>query len=409
MDIVSGLQQYFYFGNSTEITSILQNDDFHPFTIGHIAGMQVKQRLKYDGFNEEGEMMWDPSLQAEVSCTANCIPFQPTTGYQPRPDPRKYSFLDSDTSKYDCTGMCRNFQPELDMGTPAGTISRKEITLPHIGYKATPYLRDATSTLQDPNYDYYQESLDVVERLRQTSSDDSKKLMIKLFRGLPNKGMHGLRGTLQLLSNAKFSDQITYQDNMLLFFALSLIEYDGIIQVWKEKLDHDLVRPSTVIQQWGDDTINTFGGDIDSNAPQDISARNFRNFINPIDSTPEFPSIHSCFCTTLMEFMDLYLDQMYGDTLQDFSFVVPGEVESVTFQNMEEYRDKCSESQLWGGFNYPASVTAGEDVCSGLGTLAVEYIEEIKNGSNFNGGWQQGDKVPECPNLQDGSHNNVFD
>lgn len=404
-DIVNALMEFFSNGSSADIISVLENDDFHPFTIGHIAGLQVYQRLKYDGFNEDGSMMWDPTLEAELPCTANCRPFQPTTGYQPKPDPRKHSFLNSDTSKYDCTAMCRNWQPELDMGTPSGTISRKEFTLPHIGYKVTPYLRPVTTTLQDPNYDYYQESLDVVERIRQTSSDNSKKLMIKLFQGVPNKGIHGLRGALQNLTNEKFADQLTYLDNMLLFFALSLIEYDGIIQVWREKVEHDLVRPATVIRQWGNDTLNTFGGDSDYNGPQDISARNFEPYLTPIDSTSEFPSIHSCFCTTLMEFMDLYLDQMYGDTLQDFTFVVPGTASSVTFQNMEEYRDMCSESRLWGGFNYPASVTAGEDVCAGLGTLAVDYINDVKNGSDFNGGWQQGDTVPDCPNNEQGNLN----
>lgn len=349
MDIVDALQQNFYMGSPTELETILLTDDFHPFTIGHIAGVMIKQRLKYDGFNEDGEMMWDKTLEQEVPCTANCRPFQPTTGYQPMPDPRKYSFLNTDTSKYDCTGYCRHWQPVLDKGTPSGTISRKEYTLPHIGYSATPYLRDATLTLQDPNYDYYNESLDVVERLRETSGDSAKKMLISLFRGEPNFGMHGLRGPIQVQVNENYVDDLSYQEMILQFFAVSLIEYDAIIQVWKEKVEHDLVRPSTIIQQWGDDVLNTFGGDIDFYGPQDIAARNFETILPPIDSSAEFPSIHSCFCTTLMEFWDTYLLQMHGETLTNFTVAVPGYDNALTFPDMEEYRDKCGESMLWAG------------------------------------------------------------
>merc|ERR1712183_804509 len=169
-----------------------------------------------------------------------------------------------------------------------------------------------------------------------------------------------------------------------MMFAVSLVEYDGMIQVWREKARHDLVRPTTVIKHWDDDVLNTYGGD-QYDGPVDIPARDFESILPPYEPSPEFPSINSCQCQGLLEFYDLYTVEMYGEKLQNF------EHKNFFFEDMTQFRKNCAESQIYAGIHFPDSVKGGIELCPGLGTLSVEYLNDMKNGSDFNGGWYKGD------------------
>lgn len=392
-DIMSAMTTLQEDGSTNEIMAILEDEDYHPYTVGHIAGIQMRWQQSDDGFNANGNSTWCPILQQEVPCSANCRPFQDTVGYNPVPDPRIHTYLSTDSSKYDCTGYCRYWQPEQNRGSDRGTISREEFTLPHIGIKANTYLLDAEVTLEDPQYDYYQESLQVVEELRLTSSDPFKKKLVEYFIGRDHVGMHDVRADVQRKARDLIIDYHSYQDDSLFYFGLGLIEYESVIHVWREKLHHNLVRPTTVIKQWGNDTLNTYGGDINSSGPLNITARDFEALLFTVDSTPEFPSEHSCYCTALMEFVDLYLDSMYGVSLQNF------ELRDILYANMTVLRDRCANSRVWGGYHFPDSVAAGIQKCEGIGALGMDYINQVKNNSTFNGGWYVNDTLPECPEL----------
>ena len=79
-------------------------------------------------------------------------------------------------------------------------------------------------------------------------------------------------------------------------------------------------------------------------------------------------------------------------------------------EQMEQYSSKTWKRSVTNvvqvscgvAFSFPESVTAGEEVCSGLGTLAVEYLNVVKNGSSFGfdsggaGPWYKNDTLPEC-------------
>merc|ERR1719343_1351230 len=99
---------------------------------------------------------------------------------------------------------------------------------------------------------------------------------------------------------------MSFQEHVLLSFATSVAEYESVIHVWRQKAEHDLVRPVTVIKQWDDDVLNTFGGNRSVDGPVDIVAREFESFYPLIEPSPEFPSLGACFCEVLMEFYDLY-------------------------------------------------------------------------------------------------------
>merc|ERR1719446_728752 len=181
-DIYNAWVQKLAFNNHQPMQDIMEADDYHPFTMGHIAGMKVRYYADLDGWNHDGKLTYDYQTDSAVPCTGSCREYQDTTGYEPVADPRVHTYLSTDSNKYDCTGQCRRWQP-LQEGDSAGSLKRQEFTMPHIGRKAKTYLREPTITLEDPEYDLYEESLLVIDRLRETTMDQYKRDAISQFDG----------------------------------------------------------------------------------------------------------------------------------------------------------------------------------------------------------------------------------
>lgn len=57
--------------------------------------------------------------------------------------------------------------------------------------------------------------------------------------------------------------------------------------------------------------------------------------------------------------------------------VVPAKDISVTFESMEELRDACGESRLWGGMHYTASVPDSYELCDGVGVFGYEMMKKL--------------------------------
>jgi len=374
-------------GNCGAMCNKFFDEDFHPFTVGHWVGFEIMNGVKDDGWNAFGEEQYDVATGETVPCTGSCRTYQDTVGYEPQIDPRKFPEFSNDTSKYECTGRCRRWQPLQEDVNGVGSLVRQEFVVPHIGPKAKTYLRNATLSLEDPEYDLYTQSLQVIEEVKITAGDDARKVAVRFF---DNK--LEVRRSIQVRTRQEFqnSREISFQEYLLFLHGISSAEYDGVIQAWYEKLEHDLVRPTTVIKHWGDDILNTFGGDETVDGPVDIAARDFEAFIRVMPHG-EFPSGSSCLCTTYMEFTDNFLTEAFGRTLTDLSDFGGG-----IYANMTEFRDACGASRLWGGMHYPEAIPAGEEICAGLGTLGVEYIREIRNNSPIPNKWFAGDARPVC-------------
>lgn len=399
MDIFNAWVQKEVYNNIQPMMGILEAEDYHPLTMGHVIGFKVRYYMETDGWNFLGDETYSTVHQVTVPCSSSCRVYQDTTGYEPVLDPLKHPNF---TSINDCASDCKRWQP-LQEGDSIGNLKHQEFIVPHIGEKAKTYLRQPSLTLDDPDYDLTQESLLVVERLRASSFDQYQKDSIKFFdnklkvRGVFQQGMK-----VQLKEGGIHS----YQDHVLWLLGLSAAEYDGIIQAWHEKRHHDLVRPTTVIKRWNNVELYTYGGDRTNEGPVYISARDFEAFVRVMPH-PEFPSGSSCLCTTYYEFTDIYTTQKYNMTLQNLEWNnrVPQNwdpnADYYILQDMEELRDVCGDSRLWGGMHYTAAIEAGNQVCSGLGQLAYDYIEVVKNSSMFDHGdgpWYNGTELGECPN-----------
>ena len=130
----------------------------------------------------------------------------------------------------------------------------------------------------------------------------------------------------------------------------------------------------------------------------------------------EFPSGSACLCTTYREFADAFTQQHYNGTIDSSHLVAgvdgyhancdgeiidfPPQVScnySFTLKDMTELEEVCGQSRLWGGMHFSTSVPAGHELCGGLGTMALDKVNEITADSNFGGNeWFAGDDRPVC-------------
>ncbi|CAB9529246.1 unknown protein [Seminavis robusta] len=58
--------------------------------------------------------------------------------------------------------------------------------------------------------------------------------------------------------------------------------------------------------------------------------------------------------------------------------------------------EDCSQSRLWGGFHFTASVSAGQELCTGVGKKALAYETLIQNNSTLGSQFHTGDNSPQC-------------
>jgi len=374
-------------GGCAEICAIVTDSGYNPYTVGGYFGVLVRNYFDQDGFNTLGDMTYGRAADGPVPCSGNCRKHQDTSGYAPRPNPRDLGDMNPDMNKYECTGDCRRWQP-LQEGDDLGNLVEQEFVAAHIGDYAKTYLRNATIQLDDPGYDLRTASLQVILEVKETSESLYKKTAIDMMDDKLK-----VRRAIQDAITAELYDsgEMSFQEYTMFLIGISTAEIDGLVQAWKEKRYHDLVRPTTVIKHWDDDILNTFSGDRNVDGPVDIAARDFEAFIRVMPH-PEFPSGSSCLCTTYQEFTDKWMMDRYNRTLTNFGSIY----NDIVFEDMHDLREICGQSRIWGGMHYPESVPAGELVCEELGELAVTWSDNLKNGATFPNEFFKGDTVPSC-------------
>lgn len=159
----------------------------------------------------------------------------------------------------------------------------------------------------------------------------------------------------------------------------------------------------------------TYGGDPTINRAIELEAHSFQAFIRVMPHS-EYPSGSACLCTTYREFSDGFTSQHYSGVMNDIPYGPKagghsnncnGEVGeglptvgcsySFSLKDMTELEEVCGQSRLWGGMHFTKSVPAGHELCGGLGTLALERVNELMADSDFAGNeWFQGDSRPVC-------------
>mmetsp|Transcript_3099 Transcript_3099/g.6823 ORF Transcript_3099/g.6823 Transcript_3099/m.6823 type:complete len:548 (+) Transcript_3099:302-1945(+) len=433
LDGIQGVRQDVYAavvaaknGDSSSLGELLQGEDYHPFLMGQIVFLELAQKFQTDGWNQNGALVYDEESGQPVPCTANCEAYSDLIGYYPKNNPssstgkarkkkrekEEHNPFDNVASKYKVEGNDMYWQP-LYEDDGYGYFSHQMHVAPHIGYTVKPLLFDFVKdigTVPDPKYDYRSEALQVVDRLRETASDAVKKEKIAVY---DDKLL--VRGMIEKEMRLQFKSVYSFEDELLFIHGIDAGEYDGLLVTWREKVDHDLVRPTTVIRKWGGDMLDTFSGDKSKDGPMKIAARDFQAFQRVMPHS-EYPSASACLCTTYAQFADAF-SKYYSDGFladikwagddgfkvgcvdgqEPFPFVSRG-CDDVGFviKDMETLGKECGDSRLWAGLHFTQAVSAGEELCDGLGTMALEYEKKIRNESTFGSKYYQDDARPIC-------------
>jgi len=382
-------------GDSGCIEALVEANDWDPRLIGQVLFLEVERHSEDDGWNKDGKLTWDSDKGEAVPCTANCAPYSDTTGYYPKNQPG----IASKEHEY-------KWQP-IQEHDGNGYFSRQEHVTPHIGFTVKPKLLKEWREAPAPEYDYVVEAQIAMERMRDMTSSEEQKDMIRFY---DNK--LGVRGLIQYYVRSKYAgrDNFSYEDYMYYLQGIDSAEYDALLQSWREKVNHDLIRPTTYIHdKFADKSNLSYGGDPKATEPVLIKGRDFQPFIRVMPHS-EYPSGSGCLCLAYQEFTEEFVKQEFGDnTIPDMSVGLDGVVnidgipsrtsgdKQFYIGDLNDLKEQCGQSRLWGGMHFTASVDVTNEICGGLGGLALEKHNEMKGTGEWGSVWKEGDPRPTCP------------
>ena len=205
------------------LQAVAQDHCYSPFIMGRIVAQQVHEFGKRDGWNMYGDLGSDGSASRFNKCR-----YTDPTGYKSTYD------ANDDQLRY-------RWSPMLEENG-AGYFTRQEHVVPHIGTLAQPRLlsrQDINSRMvATPNYNYTHEAMLVAQRM--ANLNDEKKMLIEFY---DNKV-----AVVFALTQAVAAKGVPFEFILNFLVGTTAASYDSVILAWKEKVEHDLVRPTTWIQ-----------------------------------------------------------------------------------------------------------------------------------------------------------------
>jgi len=268
-----------------------------------------------------------------------------------------------------------------------GYFTRQEFVTPHIGFTTRLYGINVTEYEEfyadDPRYDYCFEAEKVIETTRIMATNDEQKARIEMF-------------------NSKFTSLLPMQVNWSIMKGFDLFQfwyydvalvaamYDAIVLVWREKVLHDMVRPTTVVHTIkGDDMIDSYAGPF--NGAQNIKATDWTPYVRTMPHA-EYPSGSACVCTAYAETMQVLTGKDDTDipvtmlipagSSKKEPGVVPATDLTLTYNKWSTIQEECGLSRLHGGMHFSKAVPDGQELCSGVAALIIDRAKMLKNGNS---------------------------
>jgi len=278
------------------------------------------------------------------------------------------------------------WQPLLE-SDGRGYFTKQEHVTPFIGFTGRLLGIDKASfenfTVSGRTYDYDQEAAYVLEQTRKMATNDTQKMLIEYF-------------------DSKFTSLLPLQIGWSLMKGLDLFDfwfyelafvnamYDATMLVWKEKVEQNAVRPTTVVHGLVDEQeVITYAGPFQG--AKEVKGNDWQPYIRTMPHA-EYPSGSACVCTAFAETLQLLSED--SDTISPplqkvfpagSSLMEPGTTPAsdiaVTFNTWSEIETLCGESRLHGGMHFDQSVPAGHDLCSGLVNSVVDRALLLAEGN----------------------------
>uniref|UniRef100_A0A7S1ZRM1 Vanadium-dependent haloperoxidase NapH1-like second helical-bundle domain-containing protein n=1 Tax=Trieres chinensis TaxID=1514140 RepID=A0A7S1ZRM1_TRICV len=344
-----------------------------PYAIGHNIGRYFLDKMRNSGWNFDGSLN-----KFGEECTGVC-PIYGDNG----PKPYVPVVSPFEVKKPKKKKHRKRYQPLIEDNEKGFVFAQAHVT-PHIGYNveleivrepifcANEFSDAVVRGLDDPKYDYKEEAEEAIEQVRLTGESDVRKIAVEFFDNKIN-----LAGGLIMRLRSDFL--LSLEEQLMYHVGYTTIEHDSVVLAWREKVEHDLIRPTTVVQRMGDKTINSYRGPFMGTG--DMSARDWHPYIRTMPHA-EYPSGSACLCTAVAEYVDAYMADQHGNntypTIWEFAAgssetepgVVPAKALTLSFATMTELRDMCGKSRLWGGMHFTKSVQDSYQLCKGLGAKA---------------------------------------
>lgn len=166
--------------------------------------------------------------------------------------------------------------------------------------------------------------------------------------------------------------------------------HDALLLAWKEKVRHDLARPTTLLRRLRrGERVRAWRGFARGEGA--VSAEEWQPAI-PVQPHSEFPSASAVLCTGVLEHLQLVLREVRG---ANASSIVPYEVTvtpgvnplnparmpvAIRFDSLGEAARSCGESRLWAGLHFKPAVEAGFALGKGSGRAAYLHFKDLAEG-----------------------------
>lgn len=289
------------------------------------------------------------------------------------------------------------WQPLTGPADGHGRFATQVHVVPHIGSKIKPLLLSeeefVTRTVPSPY-----ESPNSENEMSRSDRGTMEKLIDELFE--TSATLTASRVFLAKFWDNKFASVGFFPGffsealNLTLFeeaqngLGEMIAQWSAIELAWKEKVRHDLVRPTTVIRRLrgGQDVTAYINESVGAGS---VSASEWEPII-PIQPHSEYPSASAVLCTASLEHTEFFMRRKVGPngTIPSFSlnvtsslavFRVPEPVQ-VKFATLAEAAESCGTSRLWAGVHFSPSVGAGNALGSGVGKLAFDHVTDLISG-----------------------------
>jgi len=364
------------------LEAIAQDNSFDAITMGHIVGKLAIDYALNDGFNQLGR---------DGGCQANCRPYRDPTGYIPFNNP---------FTPFRSLITFQRWEPLLEDDN-RGYFTFQQHVAPHIGqtakFRFLPETERATRVAADPEYSYFRraEAKAVIERMRRLN--DTLKMEIEIFDDKLRTANLINAAFIGNLLTSSFQDPVfpgsdgislTYERVMHFIMGNTAAEIDGTIIAWKEKVRNDLVRPTTIIKNWGDRKITTWAT---GEGVREFPAKDFEAYIRVMPHS-EYVSGSACICQGFSDYWLKYMETIGVDPTFPVQVppikagessvepnITPANDLNLSYRSVTELARTCGRSRLDGGMHFEASVPNAYNLCEGIGTNAADVAFSLLN------------------------------
>lgn len=169
---------------------------------------------------------------------------------------------------------------------------------------------------------------------------------------------------------------LSLEAQVFFLYGYTSSELDTVILAFKEKINHNRIRPTSLVQQRGEYKVEY------SASEQPFDAKDWVPFKRVMPHA-EYPSASGCICHGIADFMDEFLINEYGHNSIETTWAFEN-IDPVTFHNMTELYTMCGESRLWGGMHFTKSVPDSYELCNGVGRRAyTDLMVPLLNGGSY--------------------------